>query len=169
MLYSFQLLDPKLSGLPALPRLCVFPPAALSVLDPASVISLYSFIFDSAWEAFVSQLRTFFCLPHLLGLLPKCSMFPAVLSGLFTSLGLTMSRTFYPNFRLAILLVTMVRRSNACLIEDLARATTRSEEGGESRQDVARSVYPFHILCQILYRYVLVKILLEKYSSKHSL
>lgn len=130
IVYSFQFLDSKLSGLPVLSRLCFSPLAVLGDLDPASVISVYSFIFNSTWEAFVSQLRTFFYIPHLLGLLPKCSKFPGVLSGLFTSFGLTISRTFYTNFRLAILLVKTVRRSNTCLIKDLARTTTYSEKDG---------------------------------------
>lgn len=143
-LHSFQFLGSKLRGLPALSRLSFTPPAVLSNLDPASAVSIYSFIFDSAWEAFVSQLRMFFCIPHLLGLLPKSSMFPGVLSGLFTCFGMAVSRTFCTNFGLATLSVKTVRRSDTCSFKDLAGTTTHSEEGGKSRQDVARSIYPFH-------------------------
>lgn len=145
ILYSFRFLTLDAVVFQCFPTF-VSPHLQSSITWTQHLSSLYSFIFNSTLEVLVSQLRTFLYIPHLLGLLHKCFKFPGVLTGLFTSSELTITRTFYTNFRLAILLVKTVRRSNTCLIKDLTK-TKYSDKDGEYRQDVARNIYPFHILC----------------------
>lgn len=129
IVHSFQFLDSKPSGLPVFSKFCFTPLAVLNNLDLASVICLFLH-FQLYLEDFLSWLRTFFYVPHLLGLLPKCPIFPGVLSALFTSFGLAVSRTFYTNFRFVTLLIKNIRRWNTCLIKELASITRYSEEDG---------------------------------------
>lgn len=133
VVHSFQFLGSKPSGLPVFSKLCFTLLAVLSNLDLASVICLFLH-FQFYLGGFVSWLRTFFYISHLLGLLPKCAVFPGVLSALFTSFGLTASRTFYTNFKFVTLLIKKIRRSNTYLIKELASSTIYSEEDGSSER-----------------------------------